>query len=87
MEHLMLSGLENIKISGQEISLKSDLIPQGIFIKAIGLEFELDVPAIQLSTHELGLKFYLQGNVVDEEKNVYPLSTDEISESFSESCR
>lgn len=54
IEHLQLAGLENIKMSGGEINLKSDLIPINIFIKTIGLSFECDIPAIQLSVNEFG---------------------------------
>jgi hypothetical protein len=50
IEHLNQSGLENIKISGSEINLKPDIVPINVFIKSIGLEFEYEVPALQLST-------------------------------------
>lgn len=66
-EHLNLSGLENIKISGNEISLKSDIIPSNIFIKAIGIEFEYDVIAVKLSTIDYSLgNFVPKGTPIQE---------------------
>lgn len=55
MEHLELSGLQNIKISGADINLKSDIIPINVFIKAIGLEFEYDVVALKLDVTDFTL--------------------------------
>lgn len=55
IDHLQLAGLENIKLSGNDISLKSDLVPNNIFIKAIGIQFEYDVPAIAISALDYSL--------------------------------
>lgn len=54
-EHLSLAGLENIKISGNEINIKSDIVPINVFIKAIAIEFEYNTMALKLSTTDFTL--------------------------------
>jgi hypothetical protein len=43
---ISLSGLENAKISGQELRIKSDLVPEHIFMRGIGIacSYEIQVP-------------------------------------------
>jgi hypothetical protein len=65
IDHLQLSGLENIKISGSDLNIKSDIVPLGVFMKNIGIEFEYDVPAVKLSTNDFLLCFKLQGVVIN----------------------
>jgi len=52
IEHLALSGIENVKISGQDIQMKSDIVPANVFIKSVGISFEMNVLAPQLK-HEV----------------------------------
>src|ERR1035437_5563026 len=42
---LSLSGLENISLSGSDISINSELVPANIFIRSIGLQLAYDVEA------------------------------------------
>lgn len=46
--HLNLSGLENIKLSGGNIQINSNLVPENIFSRSIGINFEYDTKAIDL---------------------------------------
>jgi hypothetical protein len=45
---ISLSGLENAKISGQELKIKSDLVPENIFMRGIGIasSYEVKVPRL-----------------------------------------
>lgn len=71
IEHLQLSGLEMVVVSGQEIRLDSSIVPTNVFSKAIGISFEMDVMAPQLK-HEVffnaGPNFIFQGSVDESEE-------------------
>lgn len=43
---ISLAGLENAKMSGQELRIKSDLVPENIFMRGIGItsSYEVKVP-------------------------------------------
>lgn len=62
IDHLQLSGLHNVLLSGTDINLKSDIIPTNVFIKSIGLEFEYDTIGIQLSTEDFSLGEFIPTN-------------------------
>ena len=51
--HLNLSGLEKIELGGRDIQLNPSLVPTNIFIRAISLDFEYDVGAIDLFDREV----------------------------------
>jgi hypothetical protein len=42
IDTLSLAGLENVKISGQELKINPDLVPNHIFMRAIGLSFSYE---------------------------------------------
>jgi hypothetical protein len=50
--HLNLAGLQAPKISGGDININSELIPLGIFVRSIGLEFEYDTKAYEFFSKE-----------------------------------
>ena len=52
--HLTLAGLQNIKLSGGDLQLNSDIVPSNIFIRSTNINFEYDVEAIELSSSQLG---------------------------------
>lgn len=51
--HFTLAGLENPKLSGGDLNINSELVPLGIFMRAIGLEFEYDVEAQDLFSKDV----------------------------------
>ena len=46
LDTLSLSGLQNAQLSGQELRINSDLVPENIFMRSIGISFfyEVEVP-------------------------------------------
>jgi len=46
LETLSLSGLQNATLTGQELRINSDLVPENIFMRSIGISFfyEVEVP-------------------------------------------
>ena len=51
--HLNLSGLENIKQSGGDIQINSELVPINIFSRSLNIEFDYDVVAYDLFKHDM----------------------------------
>lgn len=51
MEGLSLTGLENLKLSGGDININTDLVPQGIYSRVIGISYEYNAEGIELSQH------------------------------------
>ena len=47
--HLELSGVENISISGRDVTLNPDLIPINTFVRGIGLAFEYNTGAYDIT--------------------------------------
>lgn len=60
-----LQGLQNISFSGQDLNPYSDLVPKGLFVKAIRVSLEYEGSTLQL---EKQIKFY------DLEVESYPTS-------------
>lgn len=51
--HFTLSHIENIKLSGGDIQINTELVPSNIFTRAIGIDFEYDVEGQELFNHEM----------------------------------
>jgi hypothetical protein len=47
-DHLNLSGLENITLSGRDLQINSELVPPHVFMRTIGMNFSYDVGAIEV---------------------------------------
>jgi len=47
-DHISLSGLENPKLSGQDLNIYSEIIPENVFIRGLGISFSYDVKALSL---------------------------------------
>ena len=51
--HLNMLGLENIRQNGSDIQINQELVPNNIFVRSIGVDFEYDVEAIGLFPKEM----------------------------------
>jgi hypothetical protein len=49
---LQFVGFQNLKISGSDIQINPDLVPQAIFTKGLNLDFFYDIPAPTIFTNE-----------------------------------
>jgi hypothetical protein len=63
---LNLNGFQNLKISGGDLQINPELIPQNIFLKAIHLDFFYDVPAPSIFTNETFADLIAQGIAVNQ---------------------
>lgn len=51
--HFNMVGLENPKLSGGDININPDLVPLGVFLRALNMEFEYDVEGQDLFPTEM----------------------------------
>lgn len=55
MDTISLSGLQNCKIGGADITLEQDLIPKQVFMRVLSLsfEYEIDVPSMSVTMDDV----------------------------------
>lgn len=73
-DNLQFAGFQNPKISGGDLTINQDMVPQHIFIRAINLDFFYDIAAPTLFTQETFGDLVAQGIAI---------STETIDESSS----
>ncbi len=67
--HLNLSGIENIKFSGRDLNINSEQVPQHIFTKSLGLDFEYDTEAYDIFKEIMLTKAIVDGVINKEQTN------------------
>lgn len=53
LKDIDLSGMRNPKLSGQDLQINTDLVPEHIFMRGIGINFQYEVTVPQLKDHKL----------------------------------
>ena len=48
-----LSGIRNPKLSGQDLQINTELVPEHIFMRGLGINFQYEVTVPQLKNHKL----------------------------------
>jgi len=66
MDYISMNGLINVRLGGQDLQINSELVPVGIFFRAITVElkYEVSVPKLDLSNYYNDMS--LNGLIVDE---------------------
>jgi hypothetical protein len=63
--HLEIAGLENTSFSGRDIQFNPDTIPQGLFVRGIGIKFEYDTGAYDIQELPFIKDLNFSGKAVD----------------------
>lgn len=57
-------GFKNLKISGGDLHLNADIIPKGVFVRALSLDFSYDLTVEQIGINQFFKDFVANGIVV-----------------------
>lgn len=78
INHLELSDLEHIRISGGDINLNSQLVPTAIFMRNINISFSYDLKVEELFSHD-----YINKLIFVQDPTVIPDSEVDASDSIT----
>ena len=53
MKEIDMMGMRNPKLSGQDLQINTELVPESIFMRGIGINFQYEVTVPQLTDHKL----------------------------------
>tara|TARA_R100000734_G_C3298523_1_gene89445 strand:- start:74 stop:757 length:684 start_codon:yes stop_codon:yes gene_type:complete len=68
LKEIDLSGMRNPKLSGQDLQINTELVPEHIFMRGIGINFQYEVTVPQLKDHQLITNIILgKGKPIDPE--------------------
>lgn len=65
-ENLSLAGLKNLKIGGGDVTIKNDLVPKSMFIRAFRVSFLYETQSIEFETHNFLSDIEFTGTPIDD---------------------
>lgn len=70
-DHFSQSGLQNAKLSGQDLQINPQLVPEHIFFRGIGLyfEYEVNVPSL-VNTEQIQSLIFNTGSIIESQVDV-----------------
>lgn len=63
--NISLAGLKNLKIGGGDVTIKTDLVPKNMFIRAFRVSFSYTTTSIEFDTHEYATDIVFSGTAID----------------------